>query len=129
MEELGLSEYKATEAYRIVSDSFKLSKIDKFTKKDFRTALIQLGCNADHVDDWMRVRTTKKGSFTKTALNRLVKECDINSFPIRDAVRICAENDWRGFKYEWIKNLPNETDSKKGDLRSLASEILRNAGV
>ncbi|HLR92034.1 MAG TPA: hypothetical protein VK048_03155 [Atopostipes sp.] len=106
------------------------SKAKKFTKADFRQTLLQLGCDAQHVEDWMKVRTTKKGSFTKTSLTHLINECDRNSFPISEAVRLCAENDWRGFKYEWITNTNRNgiKETEIGATANMAREVLQRAG-
>jgi len=105
-------------------------KAKKFTKADFRQTLLQLGCDAQHVEDWMKVRTTKKGSFTKTSLTHLINECDRNSFPISEAVKLCAENDWRGFKYEWITNTNRNgiKETQIGTTASMAREVLKRAG-
>ena len=82
--------------------SFK--KEAKYTKVDFKKKLISLGVLEQYADDWIRVRTDKKASFTESAINGIVKECEINNFPFQEAIKICAENSWQGFKYNWIKN-------------------------
>ena len=132
-QEIGLSDYKVTRTIEIfLSEGFTKkvnTKKTSFTKRDFKNTLIQLGCEPQHVEDWMKVRTTKKGSFTKTALTRLINECDNNMYPVPEAVKICAENDWRGFKYEWVINLKGGNKVEESRTGSMAREVLRRAGV
>lgn len=73
-----------------------------FSKRDFKKRLIELGADEIHIDDWFKVRDKKKASYTETALNGLINECKKYSFLVKDAVRICAERSWQGFKYSWI---------------------------
>lgn len=76
---------------------------ENFTTFHFRKRLIDMGAEPLHVDDWIKIRKNKKATNTETALNSFIKQCTDNKFSIKDAVRICAENDWKGFKYSWIK--------------------------
>lgn len=80
---------------------------EKFGKPEFRKALIDAGVEEQHADDWIKVRTAKRASFTLTVLESLFNECEKNNFQIKDAVRICAEQSWQGFKFSWVKNLEN----------------------
>ena len=97
----------------------KESKIEKdisndISKKtfDFGKILISdYGCDKQHVGDWLKVRKTKKASNTETALNRFIKECKDNDFEVSEAVKICAERSWQGFKAEWVKNTNNSSKS------------------
>ncbi|AQX52450.1 hypothetical protein [Elizabethkingia anophelis] len=73
-----------------------------FSKRDFKKRLIELGAEEIHIDDWFKVRDKKKASYTETALNGLINECKKYSFLVKDAVRICAERSWQGFKYSWL---------------------------
>ncbi|MVZ67406.1 hypothetical protein GQF61_16245 [Sphingobacterium sp. DK4209] len=75
-----------------------------FGKSDFKQALLDRDANEQHVDDWLKVRTAAKASFTQTSLNKLLNECDRNNYPVARAVQACAEYSWRGFEYQWILN-------------------------
>lgn len=108
------------------------SKTKKNGKEQFRKSLLDLGANEQHVDDWIEVRSQKKASFTETALKALIKECQENNFPIDDAVRICAENSWQGFKYKWILNQNtnekfNANKKTNNELISSDSKFILNA--
>lgn len=75
-----------------------------FSKEDFKHKLLELGAELNHVEDWIKVRVSKKATFTQTALNAFLNECNKNNFPIAEAVKLCAERSWQGFKYQWILN-------------------------
>lgn len=75
-----------------------------FSKEDFKNKLLELGTELNHVEDWIKVRVSKKATFTETALNAFLNECNKNNFPIAEAVKLCAERSWQGFKYQWILN-------------------------
>ena len=85
-------------------EEIKEVKPKKFNKSSFRKKLIELDCDEQQVDDWLVVRTAKKGAFTQTALNAIIKDCETNNFLIKDAVRISSERGWSSFKYSWLKN-------------------------
>lgn len=82
--------------------SAKKEKEKFFSKRDFKKKLIEHGVEEIHIDDWFKVRDKKRASYTETALDGLINECLKHSFPVKDAVRICAENSWQGFKYSWL---------------------------
>lgn len=79
-------------------------KEKRFGKAEFREALITYGADPIHVDDWLAVRSAKRAVFTETALSGFLNECEKHNFFVPDAVRICAENSWTGFKVDWLKN-------------------------
>jgi len=75
-------------------------------KFNFSKILIEnYNCDKQHVSDWLEVRKKKKASNTETALKNFINECQNNNFPVSEAVKICAERSWQGFKYEWLENL------------------------
>lgn len=99
--------------------------VKPFSKKDFRKTLIDLGADEIHVEDWFKVRVNKKAAFTQTALKTFLNECNKNTFSVHEAVKICAENSWKGFKVEWVKNL-SSNNGKKSEQRT-NQEVARDA--
>lgn len=79
----------------------------KYTKKDFKNFLLSQGALEQHIEDWFKVREKKKAMFTVSAFQKFKNECEKNNFPIAEAVKICAENSWSGFKYAWYQNIQN----------------------
>lgn len=84
-----------------------LPKPKAFGKPEFRQTLIDVGVDPQHVDDWIKVRTAKRASFTATALQLLFDECTKHNFPVSEAVKMCAGRSWQGFKYQWYLNEVN----------------------
>lgn len=72
---------------------------------NFRKSLLELSSNEKLVDDWMKVRKQKKAANTETAFNGFLREFNKSGLHIDEVLRICAENSWKGFKFEWINNL------------------------
>ncbi|TDS14765.1 hypothetical protein [Sphingobacterium paludis] len=112
-----------------------------FGKAEFRLALVMKGADPQHVEDWLKVRVAAKASFTETALNKLLSECERNNYPVAMAVQACAEYSWRGFEYQWILNKQKYATGQKAvstsqnrqqrvdevaNLRGLAKSIISN---
>lgn len=75
-----------------------------FNKDDFKKKLLDLGVEEKHANDWIQIRKDKRASFTESAIDGIIRECEKYNFPFPEAIRNCAESNWQGFKYEWIKN-------------------------
>ena len=54
--------------------------------------------------DYLSVRKAKKAALTPTALKGIEREARKAGIPLEDALRICCERGWAGFKAEWIKD-------------------------
>lgn len=85
---------------------------ENFGKPEFKKILLENGANEIHIDDWLKVREKKKAANTQTALTSFLNECQNNNFPVSEAVKICAEKSWQGFKYEWTKTINNGNNQK-----------------
>lgn len=84
-----------------------------FGTKEFKQKLLDMGCNNQHVCDWMKVRKTKKASNTLTAFNKLINECNRHNYSVKDAVKICAEKSWSGFNHQWVLNDKKENEESQ----------------
>ena len=93
-----------------------------FSKKDFKNRLLELGALECHIEDWFKARISKRAQFTETALNAFVNECQKNNFPVAEAVKICAERSWQGFKYQWILNEQQSNGTSQYTPSSFASQ-------
>lgn len=72
---------------------------------NFKKALIDYGFREDLVDDWLKVRKTKKATNTKTAFNAFINEIESRSCNIDEMLQIAVTNSWSGFKHKWVDNL------------------------
>lgn len=93
----------------------KEAKAINFTSSDFAKGLVDLGADEQEVADFMKVRKNKKASDTLTALNGFINECNKHNVEIKEAVKICVIRDWKGFKYDWLKE--DEKPKKEPDLK------------
>jgi len=53
--------------------------------------------------DYMEVRKAKKAKWTETALKGLVRESEKANISLQEAMQICCERGWIGFKADWVK--------------------------
>lgn len=71
---------------------------------NFRNALIDLGIEKQIVDDWLKVRKTKKATNTETAFDLIKKQIEKSGLTANECIKISVQNSWSGFKSEWIKD-------------------------
>lgn len=109
--------------YNINKNINNISKVNniskdntKFSLKNFKSVLLDLEVDKEHLEDWLKARKLKKLANTKTALKRFINECNKHNYPVAKAVQDCAENGWAGFKYEWLKN--NNNGKQKSNTKS-----------
>jgi len=70
--------------------------------------LMAMGVSESLAKDYIKVRKEKKSALTQTALDLIAKEAFAHDLTFEQAIKICTENSWVGFKYSWIKDLPTE---------------------
>lgn len=96
--------------------------------------LLALGVEQQTASDWLEVRRLKRAALTQTVINLLVKESAKANISVNDAVRICAENSWQGFKADWYFNLNKQSgnsyqskeDERKAYNKAAQEEFLRS---
>jgi len=76
-------------------------------KFNFKETLLSLGVAECYINDWLIVRKNKKASNTESALKRFITECNKANISVPEAVQMCAENSWQGFKAEYLNNNNN----------------------
>lgn len=88
--------------------------LEKETKKnilfDFRKKLIEYGFEKNLVDDWLKVRKTKKATNTETAFNAFISEIESVPCDINEMLQIAVTQSWSGFKHKWVDNLKNQNN-------------------
>lgn len=91
---------------------------------NFKMSLLQYGFKNELVDDWLKVRKTKKATNTQTAFKKFISEVEkINLVSINEILELCVERSWSGFKAEWYENskpLTNGATFKKSKEHPLA---------
>ena len=95
----------------------KENKVNKDNKEDafnFKNSLIDLGIDKNIVEDWLKVRKTKKASNTETAFKGILSQIEKSNMSAKNCIVLAVENSWAGFKAEWINN--TEIESNKIEL-------------
>jgi hypothetical protein len=71
------------------------------SKFSFFNSLIDYGFDKDLVNDWIKVRKTKKATNTETAFKNFIKELEKRNSNINDVLEFIVSKNWSGFKWEW----------------------------
>jgi hypothetical protein len=87
-----------------VSVSVNDNVINKDIPFNFKTSLINLGVQKEIVDDWLKVRKTKKAANTETAFKAICREIEKSKLTPNDCIKKAVENSWSGFKNDWLQN-------------------------
>lgn len=67
--------------------------------------------------DFIKLRQAKRAPLTQTALNRIAGEVDKvrrHGFTLNDALAMCCERGWQGFKAEWLERNGNGGNYRNG---------------
>lgn len=78
----------------------KLSSQKNF---NFKQALLDLGVCENVANDFLLVRKNKKATSSETAFKRIQTEIAKSGLSANDCITIAVENDWKGFRAEWIQ--------------------------
>lgn len=110
----GLAEKSLIEFKRDVSGNI-MYKILKYEKKKavkspiFMKHLLELGVPEELAEEFLKVRSAKRGVDTETAWQRMNKQIDEarSRFGVtaEDVIRVCVERSWVGFEADWLKNI------------------------
>lgn len=88
-----------------VIDNDKVNNKNK--RFNFRKELIGFAFEEKLIDEWIKVRKTKKLTNTQTSLTKFLNECNkatTVNMDGNDILKMCVENSWGGFKASWIKD-------------------------
>jgi len=75
---------------------------EPITKNHIKT-ITPAGVSESIFKDYMDVRKAKKAKWTETALKGLIRESDKAGISLQEAMQICCERGWIGFKADWIQ--------------------------
>lgn len=78
---------------------------DPISKKQINTPV---GVDASVWNDYLKVRRAKKLPMTETALKGIMSEATKAGKTLNEAITICCENNWVGFKAEWLDKFKKE---------------------
>lgn len=69
---------------------------------DAQAHLVDLGVDASVSADWLAHRKAKKATVTKTVVDGIKSEAAKASIALSDALAMCCQRGWVGFKAEWM---------------------------
>lgn len=93
-----------TYSIKDTTNKVKESKDSSLQKKfNFKQALLDLGVCENVVKDFILVRKNKHATDSETAFKRLQTEIIKSGLSANDCITIAVENDWKGFRVEWIQ--------------------------
>jgi hypothetical protein len=79
------------------------------------------------LDDWIKVRKSKRAAITQTAIKtigrELQKAADMG-FSVETALSIAVSSGWQGFKADWLKDKTTHTKSDINQIANAALEYL-----
>jgi len=87
---------------KIKEDEIK-KEINTSTPFSFFNSLINLGANKQFVNEWIKVRKTKRLTNTETALNKFIGQVDKSGYTLNEVLEKCIEKSWGGFDADWYK--------------------------
>tara|TARA_R110002012_G_scaffold279134_1_gene467067 strand:+ start:2290 stop:2763 length:474 start_codon:yes stop_codon:yes gene_type:complete len=99
-----LNRFLTAELVEVEIKPVKTALVEPKPKFNFKSELLALGVNEDVLSDWLKVRSKKKASNTKTALKGLITEITKSGLMVNDAIEYAASKSWSGFKAQWYFN-------------------------
>lgn len=107
-----------------------IQKEKKEQTAEFREALINLGVDTDIADEFMLIRKKKKAINTKHAFEMMLAEANKAGISLAEAAKICVDNQWRGFKAEYMQGLRERNNRGGGGYMSDAeAQAICDAGL
>lgn len=104
----------------VLSDSVNDILLKKETKEkfNFKNYLIGLGIKKQLVEDWLKVRKTKKLTNTETAFNNLKIEFEKSGKDLNEIINHCVTQSWGGFKasWKWEESGPSQNQNSEKEI-------------
>ena len=91
-------------------------------KFSFEGYLLENGVPENVVKDFMKVRKDKRASNTESAMKGILREVQKAGITLAEAIQICAERSWQGFKAEWYAKDRGEDDARKRQLAEIEAQ-------
>ena len=75
------------------------------------------GVEKQIANDFLAIRKAKKSPLTETAVIGIKREAEKAGFTLQEALTVCCERGWVGFKAEWVTKQPVSFADRKEKLR------------
>ena len=84
------------------------TKEARATRFDAQAHLVSIGVDTQVSSDWLQHRKAKKASVTKTVIDGIIREAEKAGIDLNDALAMCCQRGWIGFKAEWVAEQSNQ---------------------
>jgi len=71
-------------------------------REDSNTVSTPIGVSISVWQDFQKLRKTLKAPITETAMDGIRREAEKAGYTLNQALTVCVERSWRGFKADWI---------------------------
>ena len=75
--------------------------IEKRTKFDIQSFLIDKGVEREFVDAWLQIRKNKRATNSEAAMDLIDRQIQLAGITWNEAVQECVLRNWIGFKADW----------------------------
>lgn len=89
------------------------TKEERAPRFDAQAHLVSIGVDESIASDWLSHRKASKAPPSKTAINGIASEADRAGISLSDALAMCCQRGWRGFKAEWIRDQEQGTNNSR----------------
>jgi hypothetical protein len=90
---------------------------------DFKKSLIDYGFEKTLVNDWLKVRKTKKATNSETAFNNFIKQIEDNGNDKNKILEHLVTKSWSGFKSNWKLEIETKTSNERPSVWDLKNKI------
>lgn len=97
------------------------------SQKDILRKFTDMGCDATALADWVAAR--KGAKVTQSVLDGMVREAGKAGITLAEAVRICAENSWRGFRAEYLRKGRQHNGNRRTVMEGLKEDAAKLWGT
>lgn len=79
----------------------QVAQTTKEPKFDFKKFFVEGGADRQNLEDWLKVRKSKKAVNSQTALNKIIEQINVSGLSVAEVVKRCAEKSWSGYSAAW----------------------------
>ncbi|MFA6185514.1 MAG: hypothetical protein WC720_05220 [Candidatus Shapirobacteria bacterium] len=97
--------FKDFEKYESESESESELKNENDVIFDFKKSILNLGVEEKVINEWLKIRKSKKASNSEIAFNSIKNEIEKSNMSANKCIEMAVIKSWRGFEAEWIKNI------------------------
>ena len=109
-----------------ISSSLR-SEDKRVSRFDAKAHLVGMGVESSIAADWVQHRKALKAAPSLTAIDGIAKESERAGISLSEALAMCCQRGWRGFKADWVASQKPTTYQTKKEINDSAT--LRALGL